>query len=85
MASSVPGYTNNFETDLFDSYMGPKQVLPVRFRVDLGVMARKGALHTSQISRTEPSDALSVILRTPTFWWSVTVLQEIPSAYFKPF
>ena len=33
--------TNNFQTDLFDSLMRPLQVLPLRVRVDLGVMTMK--------------------------------------------
>ena len=30
---------NNFTSDLFDQQMGPKQSLPRRVRVDLGVIA----------------------------------------------
>ncbi len=33
--------TNNFQTDLFDPYMKPKQVLPLWVREDLGV--KKGS------------------------------------------
>ena len=35
--------------------MGPKQVLPLWVRVDLGVMAIKGWLHSPQSSRTGKS------------------------------
>ena len=33
--------TNDFQTDLFDPYMGPMQVLTRRVRVDPGLMAMK--------------------------------------------
>ena len=47
--------TNNFQTDLFDLLIGPEQVFLVLVRVDLGVMAVKGWLHTHQTSITRPS------------------------------
>ena len=56
--------TNNFQTDLFNSAIGPKEVLLLWFRVDLGVMAMKREVHILQSSRTGASPLEAVLCHT---------------------
>ena len=59
MISRIPN-TNNFQIEIFNLLMGPKQVLPLLVRVGLGVMTTKGWLDDPQNSTTgaSPPDAV---------------------------
>ena len=61
--------TNNLKIDLFDSEMGPQQVLPLWVRVDLGVMSIKWYSALTISLELEPylQILFSIILRTPLF------------------
>ena len=52
---------NNFETGVFDPYMGIQLVLPHWVSGDIGVMALKRKLYTqSFITEASPSDAIQL-------------------------
>ena len=73
--------THIFFAGLFDPLMGPEQVLPVRIRVDLGVMKMKGY---SQDLEPHHQMQYNAISRTPLFRIRVRLnsLERKRSAYF---
>ena len=62
--------TINFQTDIFNQLIEPKQVQPLWFRVDLGVIVMKGyfTFHRSPEVMLHHQMQFSVIRRTPTFF-----------------
>ena len=51
---------NNFQTDLFDPEMGPKQVLPLQVRVNIGVMTIEEYFTLPIASRTGASTSVAI-------------------------
>ena len=71
----------NYYKALYDPYIGPKQALPLRVRVALGIMAMKGYSRFTKDPGIEPHHQIqfTVIPRTIWIWMSYHIYQTLRS------